>query len=37
MDLAAKRRAANHVIVNAGDDLETRRQVAEIFQRYANL
>lgn len=37
MDLAAKRRAATHVVGNAGDDLETRRQVAELFHRYANL
>jgi dephospho-CoA kinase len=35
LDLAAKRRAAHHVVVNAGDEVETRRQVAELFDRYA--
>lgn len=35
LDLAAKRRAARHVVVNAGDDAETRRQVAELFGHYA--
>lgn len=36
MDLAAKRRAATHVVANADDELETRRQVAELFHRYTD-